>query len=152
MFLTLVRNDVTFTSAAQTPNQRAVAMALDRSAPLTPLAQAVANLTAAGALQAFDALSGELHGSVQTTIIDDSRYIRQAVLGRLRQAPYADGAGNMAALGSGGRPLAYAAAAPGGASADPPAIGPRFRSTRCSKLRPPTQPTSRSGRRASAPG
>src|SRR5260221_709739 len=49
---------------------------------------------------------------------DDSRYMRQAVLGRLRQAPYADGAGNMAALGSGGPMLAYAAAAPGGASAD----------------------------------
>jgi outer membrane autotransporter protein len=118
VFLTLVRNDVTFVSAAQTPNQRAVALALDRSAPLTPLAQAVANLSAIGARQAFDALSGELHGSVQTTIVDDSRYIRQAVLGRLRQAPYADGTGNMAALGSGGPMLAYAAAAPGGASAD----------------------------------
>jgi outer membrane autotransporter protein len=118
VYLTLVRNDVTFTSVAQTPNQRAVAMALDRSAGLTPLVQAVANLNAAGARQALDALSGELHGSVQTTIIDDGRYIRQAVLGRLRQAPYADGAGNMAALGSGGTMLAYAAAAPGGASAD----------------------------------
>jgi outer membrane autotransporter protein len=118
VFLTLARNDVTFASAAQTPNQRAVAGALDRSAPLSPLVQAVANLSATGARQAFDALSGELHGSVQTTIIDDSRYIRQAVLGRLRQAPYADGAGNMAALGSGGPMLAYAAAAPGGASAD----------------------------------
>jgi outer membrane autotransporter protein len=133
VFLTLVRNDVTFASAAQTPNQRAVALALDRSAPLTPLVQAVANLSATGARQAFDALSGELHGSVQTTIVDDSRYIRQAVLGRLRQAPYADGAGNMAALGSGGPMLAYAAAAPGGASADgdrpafpinPPAAAP----------------------------
>jgi outer membrane autotransporter protein len=123
VFLTLVRNDITFTSVAQTPNQRAVAMVLDRSAPLTPVVQAVANLTAAGARQAFDALSGELHGSVQTTIIDDSRYIRQAVLGRLRRAPYAEGAGNMAALGSGGPMLAYAAAAPGGASA--PADGDR---------------------------
>lgn len=118
VFLTLARNDVTFASAAQTPNQRAVALALDRSAPLSPLVQAVANLSASGARQAFDALSGELHGSVQTTIVDDSRYIRQAVLGRLRQAPYADGAGNMAALGSGGPMLAYAAAAPSGASAD----------------------------------
>jgi outer membrane autotransporter protein len=116
VFLTLVRNDVTFASAAQTANQRAVALALDSSAPLSPLVQAVANLSATGARQAFDALSGELHGSVQTTIIDDSRYIRQAVLGRLRQAPYADGAGNMAALGSGGPMLAYAAAAPGAAS------------------------------------
>jgi uncharacterized protein with beta-barrel porin domain len=37
VFLTLVRNDVTFASVAQTPNQRAVALALDRSAPLSPV-------------------------------------------------------------------------------------------------------------------
>jgi hypothetical protein len=36
-----------------------------------------------------------------------SRYIRQAVLGRLRQAPYAGGTGAIAALGSGGPTLAY---------------------------------------------
>jgi outer membrane autotransporter protein len=124
VFLTLVRNDVTFASVAQTPNQRAVALALDRSAPLSPLVQEVANLTAAGAQQAFDALSGELHGSVQTTIIDDSRYIRQAVLGRLRQAPYADGAGNMAALGSGGPMLAYVDPAANGALVYPEGYSP----------------------------
>jgi outer membrane autotransporter protein len=124
VFLTLVRNDVTFASVAQTPNQRAVAMALDRSAPLSPLVQAVANLTATGAQQAFDALSGELHGSVQTTIIDDSRYIRQAVLGRLRQAPYADAAGNMAALGSGGPMLAYTDPARDGALVYPGGYSP----------------------------
>src|SRR5262245_39245009 len=102
VFLTLIRNDITFASVAQTPNQRAVAAALDSSSPLKPLVQAVANLTLAGTLQAFDALSGEVHGSVQTTMIDDSRYIRQAVLGRLRQAPYAGADSAMAALGSGG--------------------------------------------------
>src|SRR5262245_21737331 len=75
VFLTLIRNDITFASVAQTPNQRAVAAALDSSPPLKPLVQAVANLTLAGTLQAFDALSGEVHGSVQTTVIDDSRYI-----------------------------------------------------------------------------
>jgi outer membrane autotransporter protein len=91
-----------------------VAIALDNSDPLKPLVQAVANLTTAGALQAFDALSGEVHGSVQTTMIDDSRYIRQAVLGRLRQAPYAGADGAMAALGSGGPILAYADPAAGG--------------------------------------
>jgi uncharacterized protein with beta-barrel porin domain len=53
-----------------------VAAALDSSPPLKPLVQAVANLTIAGTLQAFDALSGEMHGSVQTTMIDDSRYMR----------------------------------------------------------------------------
>jgi len=114
VFLTLVRNDITFASLAQTRNQRAVAEALDRSAPLTPLVQAVANLTPAGTLQAFDALSGEVHASAQATIIDDSRYARQAILGRLRQAPYAGGAGATAALGAGGPMLAYA---------DPPADG-----------------------------
>jgi autotransporter-associated beta strand protein len=93
VFLTLVRNDITFASLAQTRNQRAVADALDRSPPLDPLVQAVANLTPAGTLQAFDALSGEVHASAQATIIDDSRYARQAILGRLRQAPYEGGAG-----------------------------------------------------------
>jgi autotransporter-associated beta strand protein len=114
VFLTLIRNDITFASLAQTRNQRAVAEALDRSPPLKPLVQAVANLTPAGTLQAFDALSGEVHASAQATIIDDSRYARQAILGRLRQAPYEGGAGATAALGAGGPMLAYA---------DPPADG-----------------------------
>jgi outer membrane autotransporter protein len=118
VFLTLVRNDITFASVAQTPNQRAVAAALDQSAPLKPLVQAVANLTVAGARQAFDALSGEVHGSAQTTMIDDSRYMRQAVLGRLRQVPYAGADGAMAALGSGGPILAYADPGAAGSLAD----------------------------------
>src|SRR5262249_1265065 len=107
-FLTLNRNEITFASVAQTPNQRAVAGALDRSPLFSPLVQAVVNLTGASALGAFDALSGEIHGTVHTTIVDDSRYIRQAVLGRLRQAPYANGTGAIAALGTGGPMLAYA--------------------------------------------
>jgi subtilase-type serine protease len=108
VFLTLNRNDITFASLAQTPNQRSVAGALDQSPPSSRLVQAVLNLTGASALQAFDALSGEVHGSVQATIVDDSRYIRQAVLGRLRQAPYAGSSGAIAALGTGGPMLAYA--------------------------------------------
>jgi fibronectin-binding autotransporter adhesin len=115
VFLTLIRNDITFASLAQTRNQRAVADALDRSPPLKPLVQAVANLTPAGTLQAFDALSGEVHGSAQATIIDDSRYVRQAILGRLRQAPYEGATSAIAALGSGGPMLAYADPAADGA-------------------------------------
>jgi fibronectin-binding autotransporter adhesin len=107
VFLTLNRNDTSFAAVAQTPNQRAVAGALDRSPLSSRLVQAVINLTGASAPQAFDALSGEVHGSLQATIIDDSRYIRQAVLGRLRQAPYTGGSGAIAALGSGGTMLAY---------------------------------------------
>jgi outer membrane autotransporter protein len=111
VFLTLTRNAF-FTSIAQTRNQRAVAGALDVSPLTSPLVLAVLNQTRSGALQAFDALSGEVHGSVQTTLIDDSRYIRQAVLGRLRQAPYANESGAMGVLGSGGPMLAYGGSAP----------------------------------------
>jgi uncharacterized protein with beta-barrel porin domain len=60
-----------------------------------------------GTPDALTQLSGEVHGSVQAVIVDDSRYVRQAVLGRLRQAPYAGGSGAIAALGSGGPTLAY---------------------------------------------
>jgi fibronectin-binding autotransporter adhesin len=126
VFLTLTRNDIPFASLAQTRNQRAVAGALDHSARLSPLVQAVINLTSAGALQAFDALSGEVHGSAQASIIDDSRYVRQAILGRLRQAPYAGGTDAMAALGSGGPMLAYADPAGDGPLAYPEGNWPAY--------------------------
>src|SRR5262249_55724637 len=87
VFLTLIRNDITFASVAQTPNQRAVAAALDSSPPLKTLVRAGANMYPAVTLQAFDALSGEVHGSVQTTIIEDSRYIRQACWGACAKRP-----------------------------------------------------------------
>src|SRR5262245_17481333 len=118
VFLTLVRNDITFASVAQTPNQRAVAAALDQSAPLKPLVQPVPNLTVPGAQHASDAPAGQVTGGVQTTMIDDSRYMRQAVLGRLRQAPYAGADGAIAALGSGGPILAYADPGAGSGLAD----------------------------------
>jgi outer membrane autotransporter protein len=107
-FLTLTRNMTFFCSIAQTPNQKGPACALDKSPLTSPLVLAVVNQTAAGARQAFDALSGEIHATLQTAILDDSFYVRQAILGRLRQASFADGAGPAAALGSGGPALAYA--------------------------------------------
>jgi uncharacterized protein with beta-barrel porin domain len=80
----------------QTPNQPTVAGALDLGGG--PLALAIFNQnTAAGARQAFSALSGEVHASVQTALVEDSRYMRNAVLGRLRGASYTGDAA-MAAL------------------------------------------------------
>ncbi|MGY2918364.1 autotransporter outer membrane beta-barrel domain-containing protein [Bradyrhizobium elkanii] len=103
VFLTLARNATSLTSVATTPNQIAVAGALDASGQQrAPLMVAVLNQGAAGARQAFDALSGEVHASAQTAMLDDSRYLRDAVLGRLRQASFAGSSGPMAALGSGG--------------------------------------------------
>jgi subtilase-type serine protease len=96
--------------AGLTANQRAVGNALEAgySTTLTgPAATLYTNLLMTGTPDALTQLSGEVHGSVQAVIVDDSRYVRQAVLGRLRQAPYAGGSGAIAALGSGGPTLAY---------------------------------------------
>jgi outer membrane autotransporter protein len=113
VFLTLTRGPAAFASAAQTPNQFGVAHALDQFPSANPLLVAAANQTLAGGRQAFDALSGEVHGSAQTAIVNDSIYMRQAVLGRLRQAPFSSAAGPMAALGSGGPTIAFAESAGG---------------------------------------
>jgi outer membrane autotransporter protein len=99
VFLNLTR--ASFSSVAQTFNQRAVAGALD-AGPFGALGQAILPLSVPQALQAFDALSGEIHGSLQTSLIDDSRYIRNAILGRLRTAGYAGAGGGMAPLAFGG--------------------------------------------------
>ncbi len=108
VFLTLTRSATAFSSVAQTPNEFSVAHALDQFPSANSLYLAVANQTAAGGRQAFDALSGEIHGSVQTAILNDSIFARQAVLGRLRQAPFASVPGPMAALGAGGPTVAFA--------------------------------------------
>ncbi|WP_027579819.1 autotransporter domain-containing protein [Bradyrhizobium sp. Ai1a-2] len=98
-----------FASAAITPNQASVAEAAGALPASSPLFQALLiQPSVAGARQAFDALSGEIHGSVQTTMLDDSRYLRQAVLGRLRQASFADQLGPFAALTAGGPLVAHA--------------------------------------------
>jgi len=105
-YLTLARNGTTFPDVAQTPNQLAVSNALEASAQTSPLVVSILNQNAAGARQAFDALSGEMHASAQTAMLDDSRYLRDAVLGRLRQSAFAGDAGPMAALSAGGPQLA----------------------------------------------
>ena len=86
--LTLERNATLFTSVADTRNQRAVAGALDQFPTNNALFLAVLNQTADGARQAFDALSGEIHATVAGLLADDSRYVREAILGRLMQATY----------------------------------------------------------------
>jgi subtilase-type serine protease len=55
---------------------------------------------------ALDQLSGEVHASTAGVLVDESRYMRGAVLGRLRQASYGGNTG-MASLSLGG-PRAFA--------------------------------------------
>ena len=52
-------------------------------------------------------LDGEVHASARTAILSDSVYLRETLLGRMRQASFMGGAGPGAALGLGGPTLAY---------------------------------------------
>ena len=107
VFLTLLPS--AFSSVAQTPNQVAVANALDASPTGSALVTALlGQQTAEGARQAFDALSGEIFASVQNVLVEKTQFIRNAVLGRLRQAGYVDASGEQGALGFGGPDLANA--------------------------------------------
>ncbi len=85
VYLTLVRNGTAFASFAQTGNQRAAAGALDASAG-GALYQSVVQLPAAKARSAFSQLSGEIHASAKGVLLDDSRFVRNAGIDRLRSA------------------------------------------------------------------
>lgn len=74
-----------FASAAITGNQQAVAHALDGIGGTNPVALATANLMSdAEAQSAFDRLSGEAYASARTALLEDSRFVRDAAIGRLR--------------------------------------------------------------------
>jgi outer membrane autotransporter protein len=95
-----------FASVAQTRSHRAVAGALDQFPTSHPLFLTVLNQTAEDARQAFEALSGEIHATVSGVLADDSRYVREAVLGRLMQTTYTNNAGEVASLGAAGPQVA----------------------------------------------
>ena len=108
-----------FASVAQTPNQSAVASALDGGPTSNRLVTAVLNQSVDGARQAFDALSGEVYGSVHNAQAEEAQFARGAILGRMRQASYAGAPGELGALGFAGPQLAYASSTAAQASAYP---------------------------------
>jgi subtilase-type serine protease len=111
VYLVLGQGTVSPFLVGGTPNQRAVAGAIDTallagSQPAPFLA--LFNLSSAQLPAALDALSGEVHASTAGVLVDESRYVRQAVLGRLQQASYGPDMGAMAALSIGGPQAAFA--------------------------------------------
>ena len=108
-----------FASVAQTPNQAAVATALDGGPTANRLVTAVLNQSVDGARQAFDALSGEVYGSVHNAQAEEAQFARGAMLGRMRQASYTGAPGELGALGFAGPQLAYASGTAAQASAYP---------------------------------
>ncbi|WP_281280381.1 autotransporter outer membrane beta-barrel domain-containing protein [Pelagibacterium montanilacus] len=90
--LTLRRNDIDFGSIGETPNQTATGDSIDALGFGDDLYDAVVQLDAGRALDAFDQLSGEIHASMLTGLIQDSRHIRNAANDRIRAAFDAVGA------------------------------------------------------------
>lgn len=91
--LDLTRNDIDFTTPAQTANQVATAQAIDSIgiAAANPVYDAIALLPGDDALiqASFDALSGEIGATLQGALVEDSRLVRDAMDQRLRAVPAA---------------------------------------------------------------
>jgi outer membrane autotransporter protein len=100
IFLDVIRSTVSFQEVAQTRNQKASASGVEALGPGNTIFDAVVMLDTANALRAFDLLSGEIHATVAGTLLEDSRFIRNAVTGRLQSigGPAAIFAPRLAAL------------------------------------------------------
>jgi outer membrane autotransporter protein len=109
--LLLARNSTSFSSVGITPNQIAAGGGVESLGAGNAVKNAVLNLSAPQARYAFDQLSGEVHASVKTALIEDSRFPRDAGINRLRSAFGGVGAssGPLAAYAADGTPVAVAA-------------------------------------------
>ena len=84
--VTLQRNDISFAEIGKTRNQIATAGGLESLGFGMPIYDAVVQLDEDMARVAFDRLSGEIHGSAKTALVEDSRFVREAATARVRAA------------------------------------------------------------------
>ncbi|HKU97750.1 MAG TPA: autotransporter domain-containing protein, partial [Vineibacter sp.] len=87
VYLDVTRNTVAFCDVAATHNQCATGRGAESLGAGNALYDAIASLPdTASARQAFDALSGEIHASTKSALIEDSHYLRDAVVARTRRS------------------------------------------------------------------
>lgn len=84
VYLTLVRNSIDFASVGITPNQISAGGGLAALGMSNPVVAAALMLTPDQARAAFDSVSGEIHPSLHSLMLDESSLVRDAVLGRQR--------------------------------------------------------------------
>lgn len=110
VYLTLARNDIDFETYGRTANQRSASRGLESLGAGNALYIAFALLEDDAALiqDTLDQLSGEIYGSLRSTLLADSRFLRDALTARLRTAGQ-------------GRPIGMAAAANGDGKIEPAA-------------------------------
>ncbi|MBN9217224.1 MAG: autotransporter domain-containing protein [Mesorhizobium sp.] len=86
VYLTLDRNSIDFGAIGGTPNERSAGHGVESLASGNPIYDAILPLDAASARAAFDMVSGEIHASTRTVLMEDSRFVRETMLDRLRAA------------------------------------------------------------------
>ena len=86
VFLDVARSAVTFGSIGLTRNQRATGTGLDSLGDNGALIDAMVALDTPQAVAALDLLSGEIHASTHSALIDNSRFVRAAANDRLHHA------------------------------------------------------------------
>jgi len=87
VYLDVTRSAVAYADVAVTQNQRQTAAGLESLGSGNLLYEAIAALPdAVSAQTAFDSLSGEIQASTKSGLIEDSRFVRDAVNERLRAA------------------------------------------------------------------
>jgi outer membrane autotransporter protein len=84
VYLRLTRNNLSFDGIGLTANQIATGKGTESLKLGNSIYNTVLNLSSDQARYAFDQLSGELHASLATTLIEDSHFVRNAMNDRLR--------------------------------------------------------------------
>ncbi|WP_375312237.1 autotransporter domain-containing protein [Bradyrhizobium sp. A5] len=127
VYLDVTRNAVSFASVGQTRNQIATAGGLDSLPLSSALVNAVAQLDTPSARNAFDGLSGELHASVGTALVEGSGFVRDSATNRIRAAFGAIGASRAPVMALADPAMAYASIEPkAAANTAVPATTERF--------------------------
>lgn len=84
--LDVERSTVAFAAVGATANQRASGAGLESLGAGNVLHDDALTMTGAQARAAFDTLSGEIHASMQGALVEESHFLRDAAVGRLRAA------------------------------------------------------------------
>lgn len=84
--LTLVRNNTSFPSVGGSENQQNTGAGIEGLGENNPIYETIVSMDAWQARNAFDSLSGEIHASVKSALLINSRYPRLAIMQHLSDA------------------------------------------------------------------
>lgn len=81
--LTMTRNSASFGSAARSHNEKGAGGSIESLGPTNPIYQQILGMSASQARNAYNNLSGEIHASAKSALLENSRYPRHAILEHL---------------------------------------------------------------------